>query len=85
MERAIERWELLQEWIGKSSKVLVKKLSRNDCSWADDPAKHQNGFYVPAKIRTSGFFPELSEKPLKSHILEAEFYTKWPAAGGGVR
>lgn len=85
MARAIERWELLQEWIDKSSSILIKKLSRNDCSWADDSSKHQNGFYVPAKIRMSGFFPEMFEKPSKPHIYEAEFYTKWPGVDGEVK
>lgn len=85
MELANGHWELLQEWIGKSSSVLVKKLSRNDCSWADDPSKHQYGFYVPAKIRMSPFFPKMHQKLLKPHIFEAVFYTKWPAADGEVK
>src|SRR5699024_3621181 len=60
----------------------VKKLSRNDCSWADDSSKHQNGFYVPSSIRESGFFPELrSTNPDKRHILDARFNTFWPASG----
>jgi len=80
MGQEIGRWEVLQEWISKSSSILVKKLSRNDCSWADDSTKHQNGFYVPASIRASGYFPTLYEKPLKPHIFEAEFLTLWPAA-----
>lgn len=72
----------IQEWIGKSSKLFVKKLSRNDCSWADDPGNHQNGFYVPREIRTSGFFPFLKNENLaKPHILMAKFGTFWPATG----
>lgn len=85
MGRTIERWDLLREWIGKSSSVLVKKLSRNDCSWADDSSKHQNGVYIPEEIRESRFFPLLSPKDLKPHIFEAEFYTVWPAAEGEVK
>lgn len=75
-------WPEIAEWIGRSQKILIKKLSRNDCSWADDPMKHQAGFYVPASIQSSGFFPELrntnSDKP---HILDALYSTFWPASG----
>lgn len=85
MVRTIECWDLLREWIGKSSSVLVKKLSRNDCSWADDSSKHQNGVYIPEGIRKSGFFPSLSPKDLKPHIFEAEFYTVWPAVDEEVK
>lgn len=72
----------LQEWIDRSNKLFVKKLSTNDQSWADDSSKHQNGFYVPDEVRTSGFFPELrNENAAKRHILMAEIDTFWPATG----
>lgn len=77
----VDQWELLQEWIGKSTTILIKKLSRNDCSWADNPDKHQNGVYIPACIRTSGFYPEMHKKDAKPHIFEAAFDTIWPATG----
>lgn len=79
--KELDQWSLLQTWIARSSKVLIKKLSRNDCSWADDPRKHQNGFYVPAELRPQGFFPPLL--PLaeqgKEHINVSQFMTIWPA------
>jgi len=72
----------LRDWIGRSNRILIKKLSRNDRSWADDPKNHQNGFYIPKEIREVGFFPPLSsnnrEKP---HILMADVPTFWPATG----
>lgn len=75
-------WPEIAHWINRSSRILVKKLSRNDCSWADDPDKHQAGFYVPATIQQSGFLPELrntnTEKP---HIFDAFYDTFWPASG----
>lgn len=75
--------EELLTWIEKSSRLFVKKLSRNDCRWADNPENgHQNGFYVPREARESGFFPALANiNREKSHIFEAEALTLWPATG----
>lgn len=76
------RWPKIADWISRSQMILVKKLSRNDCSWADDSKKHQAGFYVPAFIQDSGFFPELRNTNAdKPHILDALFNTFWPASG----
>lgn len=77
------QWSDIQEWIGKSSKLLVKKLSRNDCGWADSPENgHQNGVYIPRPIRESNFFPQLENINLqKPHIFEAQLKTFWPATG----
>lgn len=75
-------WPEIAEWIGRSSQILIKKLSRNDCSWADDSGKHQAGFYVPASIQQSGFLPELrNTNPEKPHIFDAFYDTMWPASG----
>ncbi|MES2414466.1 MAG: type II restriction endonuclease [Pseudomonadota bacterium] len=75
-------WFEILELIGKSRQVLIKKLSRNDCSWADDSGKHQNGIYIPEGIRQSGFLPPLINiNPDKPHILEAQFKTLWPSTG----
>lgn len=72
----------IRKWIGKSSKLLIKKLSHNDRNWADDPRSHQNGFYIPREIREAGFFPLLVNTNLeKPHIFMAEFATFWPATG----
>jgi hypothetical protein len=77
------QWNDIQEWIGKSRQLLIKKLSRNDCSWADDPENgHQNGVYIPRSIRESGFFPQLTNiNQAKPHIFEAKLKTLWPSSG----
>jgi len=77
------QWSDIQEWIGKSRQLLVKKLSRNDCSWADDSKNgHQNGVYIPRAIRESDFFPHLKNiNEDKPHIFESPFKTLWPATG----
>lgn len=77
------QWTDIQEWIGKSRQLLIKKLARNDCGWADSSENgHQNGVYIPRSIRESEFFPQLKninqEKP---HIFESKFKTLWPATG----
>lgn len=79
----VDQWELLQQWIGRSSRILIKKLSRNDCSWADDSRKHQRGFYVPAELRPEGMFPPLARRTEqgKVHIFVSSFRTFWPATG----
>ncbi len=72
----------IQDWISRSSALFIKKLSRNDRSWADDPRKHQWGFYIPQQIRQSGFFPQLENLNLKKpHIFSTQFMTFWPATG----
>jgi hypothetical protein len=75
-------WPEIVKWIDRSESLFLKKLSRNDSSWADDAGKHQSGFFVPADIARSGFFPPLrntnSEKP---HIFDAAYATFWPASG----
>jgi hypothetical protein len=76
-------WPEIQRWIDQSASLFIKKLSRNDCRWADGAVYgHQNGLYVPREIREIGFFPTLrnvnSDKP---HIFEAPLPTLWPAAG----
>ena len=49
-------WSEIAAWLARSDRIFVKKLARNDCSWADDPEnKHQGGFYIPREIRESGF------------------------------
>lgn len=77
-----DQWSDVQEWMERSSKILIKKLSRNDCSWADDSRKHQSGPYIPHEIRESGFFPELKNlNAEKSHIFESPLPTIWPTTG----
>lgn len=65
----------------KSSRFLVKKLSRNDCGWADSRENgHQSGPYIPHDIRKAGFFPELQNtNPDKPHIYDVQFETYWPS------
>jgi len=77
------QWNDIQEWLGKSRQLLIKKLSRNDCGWADGSENgHQNGVYIPRSIRESDFFPQLKninkEKP---HIYESQLKTLWITTG----
>jgi hypothetical protein len=77
------QWSDIQEWVGKSRQLLIKKLSRNDCGWADGSENgHQNGVYIPHAIRESGFFPQLNNiNPNKPHIFESQLKNIWPATG----
>lgn len=75
-------WSDIVSLIEKSDSIFIKKLSRNDCSWADDPSKHQSGIYIPAEIQEARFFPRLANSnPAKPHILDTFFETTWPATG----
>ena len=75
-------WWKIQALVGTSNELFVKKLSRNDTSWADDNGKHQAGFYIPRPIRAAGFFPELrADNPDKPHIFHAECNVLWPQTG----
>ena len=77
------QWNDIQEWVGKSRQLLIKKLSRNDCGWADGSENgHQNGVYIPHAIRESNFFPQLKNiNSNKPHIFESPFKTIWPTTG----
>jgi len=75
-------WWKVQALVGGSDQLFVKKLSRNDTSWADDHGKHQAGFYIPRPIRESGFFPPLgADNPDKPHIFHAACNVLWPQTG----
>ena len=75
-------WNQLKELADSSEKLFIKKLSRNDTSWADDPSKHQAGFYIPREIRESGYFPPLlADNPTKPHIFRAPCTSLWPQTG----
>lgn len=76
-------WTDIQGWIARSSRILIKKLARNDYAWADGSQHgHQNGVYIPREIREAGFFPPLrNTNPAKPHIFDARFETLWPGTG----
>jgi len=75
-------WGEIRKWIDRSESIFIKKLARNDCSWADDSRKHQSGFFIPANIVKTGFFPPLKNtNPKKPHIFDVEYMTLWPASG----
>lgn len=80
---SISKQDELLSWMGKSVTLLIKKLSRNDCLWADGREYgHQNGVYIPREVRESGFFPQLvNTNPNKAHIFEASFVSFWPETG----
>ncbi|MCX7556146.1 type II restriction endonuclease [Xanthomonadaceae bacterium JHOS43] len=76
-------WNEISAWINRSERIFIKKLSRNDTSWADSARNgHQNGFYIPRRIAESDFFPGVkNSNPEKPHILDVEYSTFWPATG----
>lgn len=75
-------WPTIEDLAARSSHLFLKKLSRNDTSWADDSSKHQAGFYIPREIRESGFFPSLiATNPDKPHIFFAQCVSFWPQTG----
>lgn len=75
-------WWKIQSLAQQSATLLVKKLSRNDTSWASDAGKHQAGLYIPRPVREAGFFPDLrADNPDKPHILTAEVAVLWPQTG----
>lgn len=73
-------WNLIENLASKSSTILLKKLARNDTSWADGQS-NQNGFYIPHEIRDSGYFPELQQRTDKPHIFMAACPSFWPQTG----
>lgn len=79
MKKASE--EEIRFRISQSSEIFIKKLSRNDCGWADGAEYgHQNGVYIPREIRESGFFPPLSNiNKSKPHIFETSIDVFWPS------
>ncbi|WP_440060457.1 type II restriction endonuclease [Pseudomonas syringae] len=75
-------WNNISKLISGSESVFIKKLSRNDTSWADSSKNgHQNGFFIPRAIAESDFFPKLkNSNPAKPHIYDVEYQTFWPAS-----
>jgi len=76
-------WNDVSAWINRSQRIFIKKLSRNDTSWADSAKNgHQNGFFIPRPVAESDFFPRLTNSnPDKPHIFDVEYLTFWPASG----
>lgn len=81
--------ELIKQLVDTSRMIAVKKLSRNDRSWAEadlkrkngDKKSNQGGPYIPFEIRQDEFFPCLSARVDKPHILEAFIETCWLRTG----
>lgn len=75
-------WPTVEKLAAKSTQLFIKKLSRNDASWAIDSSKHQAGFYIPKEVRESGFFPTLiADNPEKPHIYHSSCVSFWPQTG----
>jgi hypothetical protein len=76
-------WNDISTLINQSESLFIKKLSRNDTSWADNSKNgHQNGFFIPRPVAESDFFPKLkNSNPDKPHIYDVEYQTFWPASG----
>lgn len=81
LEQSSDQWSLMESFVNRSGKLFLKKLSRNDASWANDGGGHQYGFYVPRAVRESDFFPELHAREDIPHILEADCPSFWPQTG----
>jgi len=79
----VSKQDEILSWVGKSLTLLIKKLSRNDCLWAEGREYgHQNGVYIPKEVRESCFFPELvNTNPAKPHIFESSLTSFWPETG----
>jgi hypothetical protein len=73
-------WMLVEQFVLKSRQILLKKLSRNDTSWAMPGGSNQSGFYVPRDIRESSYFPALESRKDLPHIQEAQCPSYWPQA-----
>lgn len=80
-EQNPDQWSLIEAFVARSRKLFLKKLSRNDTSWANEGGGHQYGFYVPRAVRESDFFPELRARIDIPHILEAGCPSFWPQTG----
>ncbi|PTS79772.1 EcoRII [Stenotrophomonas sp. HMWF022] len=81
LEQSSDQWSLMESFVGRSGKLFLKKLSRNDASWANEGGGHQYGFYVPRAVRESEFFPKLHAREDIPHILEADCPSFWPQTG----
>lgn len=81
LEQSSDQWSLMESFVNRSGKLFLKKLSRNDASWANEGGGHQYGFYVPRAVRESDFFPELHAREDIPHILEADCPSFWPQTG----
>lgn len=79
-------WWRIQALANDSNQLLVKKLARNDTSWADDQGKHQAGLYIPVELKNSGFFPPFeATNPDRPHIFVATMDVLWPQTGEATR
>jgi hypothetical protein len=71
--------DFIESLIFQSESFLLKKLARNDCSWADDPKKHQGGPFLPKGAFGKKFFPQLKNiNGEKRHIFETIIEVEWP-------
>lgn len=74
-------WWKIQSLVSGTTELFLKKLSRNDTSWADGGG-NQAGFYIPRPVRDAKFFPTLHpNNPDKPHIFHAEVRILWPQSG----
>jgi len=85
-DQEASQWHLIEDFAARSSTLFLKKLSRNDTSWAeirtrDKKFGKQAGFYVPRQIREAGYFPELQQRGDKPHIYQAHCPSIWPQTG----
>lgn len=78
-DTALDDCEPVNDLIGRSLKIGIKKLARNDRNWAGNPDNHQNGIYVSGQLQDTDFFPPLVQRKDKPHIFDRHIRTYWPA------
>jgi hypothetical protein len=90
-------WETLHNRLLTTERLWIKKLARNDRTWANsaetkDAEKalghgftKQGGVYIPAEVRTSDFFPPTQARnPAKPDVHDADIIIDWLAEGAST-
>jgi hypothetical protein len=85
-------WETIHDRLLVTDRLWIKKLARNDRTWANSPetkaaeaalgrgTTKQNGVYIPADVRTSDFFPGTHRRNAETpDIYDADVKIDWIA------
>jgi len=85
-------WDTLQNQLIATERLWIKKLARNDRTWANSAGTKaaeaalgrgttkQNGVYIPADVRASDFFPATQRRnPETPDIYDADVRIDWLA------
>ncbi len=90
-------WDTLHDRLLTTDRLWIKKLARNDRTWANSPETKaaevalgrgftkQGGVYIPSEVRTSDFFPPTqSRNAAKPEIHDADIIIEWLADGSAT-